>query len=108
MAKEDVYVTIYDYKWRCIKSDDLDIIRVGEVITSVDIIEIVNDLNFAYEDSAKFTISHLEKNGQFACLNIESYMFENGNNEISFAFEFVPTKSLITNCINTIQNFLKK
>ncbi len=107
MAKEDVNVSIYDYRWRCIKSNDSDVYKVGELVTSIDIIDSVKSLNYAYEDVAKFTVSHSEKNGEFTSLNIESYMFENGNDEISFQFEFVPTKSLITNCVYVIQSFLK-
>lgn len=107
MAKENVNVSIYDFRWRCVKSNDSDIYKVGELVTSVDIIESVKSLNHAYEDVAKFTVSHSEKNGEFTNLNIESYMFENGNDEISFQFEFVPTKSLITNCVYAIQSFLK-
>ena len=107
MAKDDVHVSIYDYKWRCVKSNDTDVIRVGELINSIDIIEMVKDLNYAYGDFAKFTVSHSEKNGEFVSLNIESFMFENGNDEISFQFEFVPNKSLITNCVYAIQSFLK-
>ena len=107
MAKDIFDVSIYDYKWRCIKSDDTYIYKIGEIVSSIDIIESIKALNSEYKDIAKFTISHLERNGEFSKLNIESYLIENGNDEISFEFEFVPTKSLITNCVYAMQSFIK-
>lgn len=107
MAKDTFNVSIYDYKWRCIKSNDTDIYKIGEVVSTIDIIESVKSLNFAYEDVSKFTISHSERNGEFSKLNIESYLIENGNDEISFEFEFVPTKSLITSCVYAMQSLVK-
>ena len=107
MAKDTFDVSIYNYKWRCIKSDDTDIYKIGEIISSIDIIESVKALNSAYKDVSKFTISHSERNGEFVKLNIESYLIENGNDEISFEFEFVPTKSLITSCVYAMQSLVK-
>lgn len=107
MARDTFNVSIYDYKWRCIKSDDKDIYKVGEVVSSIDIIESVKSLNFAYEDISKFTISHTEINNEFVKLNIESYLIATGDDEISFEFEFVPTKSLITSCVYAMQSLVK-
>jgi hypothetical protein len=107
MVKDTFDVTMYEYRWRCIKSDDTDIYKVGEVVPTIDIIDVVNELNKEYKDVAKFSISHSERNNEFVKLNIESYLIENGNDEISFEFEFVPTKSLITSCVYAMQSLVK-
>ena len=107
MAKDTFDVTMYEYRWRCIKSDDTDIYKVGEVVPTIDIIDVVNELNKEYKDVAKFSISHSERNNEFVKLNIESYSVETTNDEISFEFEFVPSKSLITHCVYAMQSFVK-
>ena len=47
MAKDTFDVSIYDYKWQCVKSNDTDIYKIGEVVSTIDIIESVKSLNFA-------------------------------------------------------------